>query len=178
MKRYAIGADPGSPVALALLSPAGKLINAVSWEDVGLHIEVRGKTTTMWANEPALIASVINQWMEDYTTLPPVMVIEAAAPRPGEGIVSSCKYVGSQYMLRGIAAGLGIPYQVVAPSKWKRDLGLLHSGTGAQAKEASRAKALAIWPDKAALLKRKKDHNLAEAALMGLWGTMHGVFSE
>lgn len=176
MRRFVIGVDPGSPIAMAIVSPAGNLKAAVSWEHVAIQHMAPNSKKMMWVNEPAVICNQLRLWIDKYTTKPPVMIIEGAAPRPGEGLVSACKYVGSQYMLRGIAAGMGLSYQVVAPNKWKRDLNL--TGYGEQAKEVARAKALATWPMGASLFSRKLDHNRAEAALLALWGAKHGTFSE
>jgi crossover junction endodeoxyribonuclease RuvC len=50
------------------------------------------------------------------------------------------------------------------PSRWKKALGL--NGEA----EASRARAIETWPNRADLFARKKDHNRAEAALLGLYG--------
>jgi hypothetical protein len=54
----------------------------------------------------------------------------------------------------------------VSPAKWKRALGLSDA-------ETSRAKAIETWPTQAGLFARKRDHNRAEAALLGLYGLKH-----
>lgn len=56
-------------------------------------------------------------------------------------------------------ASRGWPVEIIKPGIWKKAEGLTGKG-----KEASRAKALSRWPR--ADLKRKKDHNRAEALLL------------
>lgn len=69
------------------------------------------------------------------------------------------------------AIALGIPATIVDPQTWKRHFRLLGKD-----KEASRAKAIELYPDATPLLHRKKDHNRAEAVLIARYGldTMTG----
>ena len=60
---------------------------------------------------------------------------------------------------------LRIEVKAVEPQTWKRHFGLL-----TKPKDASREKALALFPDSAAMLARKKDHNRAEALLLAQYG--------
>jgi hypothetical protein len=55
------------------------------------------------------------------------------------------------------------PVRHVSPAKFKRALGLNSDG------EASRARAIDTWPMSADLFSRKRNHNRAEAALLGLY---------
>ena len=50
-----------------------------------------------------------------------------------------------------------------SPSRWKRYYGLNRDG------EASRRRALGLFPASAASFARKKDHHRAEAALLARW---------
>jgi hypothetical protein len=59
----------------------------------------------------------------------------------------------------------GIPVTIVEPSVWKR----FHKLPGKE-KEASRQRALEIFPASHALLARKLDHGRGEAALIALFG--------
>ena len=63
-------------------------------------------------------------------------------------------------MVRGVIAASGVPLHLVSPAKWKR-----HFGLDAD-KEKARALALRLWPTRADLFGRKKDHGRAEAALL------------
>ena len=97
------------------------------------------------------------------------MIIENIGPRPGEGVVSASKFVASMWMARVTAIALDMEYHLVAPSKWKRDLKLSSD------KELSRALAMKLWPNRVDKLKYKKDHNRAEAALLGYYGLKEGL---
>ena len=91
-------------------------------------------------------------------------IVEAVGCRPTDGrnrVLTMGKGVGA------IVDALEVcDVPVVAepvPSKWKADMGLSSD------KEASRAMALALFPAHAAMFKRKKDHDRAEACLLGVW---------
>lgn len=96
---------------------------------------------------------------------PDLIVVEMQGVRPGQGISS-----GGQTMLvyGGIVATamtIECTLELVAAAKWKRAMGLLGAG-----KELSRGKALKLYPELRHMLKRKKDHNRAEALLLAAWG--------
>lgn len=62
-----------------------------------------------------------------------------------------------------------IPVTYANPQRWKGFYGLIdREATPAERKEAARQCALRMWPDRLEL-QRKKDHNRAEAALIGNW---------
>lgn len=61
----------------------------------------------------------------------------------------------------------GCPIHLVAPTTWKKALGL------SKDKNASLDKARLLYPD--ASLDRKKDHNRAEALLIAHYGMTHGA---
>ena len=56
--------------------------------------------------------------------------------------------------------------ELVQPARWKRDM-RLHGGEGKG--ETSRLRAIELFPHMAEELKRKRDHNRAEALLMAQW---------
>lgn len=97
---------------------------------------------------------------------PRLIVIELAGARQMQGV----KSITQTWLVYGgivtLCLSLDCPVEIVAPAKWKRALGLL--GTD---KEASRAKALKLYPKLDHMLKRKKDHNRAEAVLLAKWGS-------
>jgi crossover junction endodeoxyribonuclease RuvC len=95
-------------------------------------------------------------------------VVEQAASRPGQGVSSTFKFGQSYGTILGVVGALAIPVRHVTPAKWKKALGL--SGDG----EASRARAIETWPVSADLFARKRDHNRAEAALIGLMAIKQG----
>ena len=64
---------------------------------------------------------------------------------------------------------LEVPMTIVEPTAWKK----FHQLRGGD-KEASRQRALQLFPAAHALLARRKDHGRAEAALIALAGVNHG----
>lgn len=93
--------------------------------------------------------------------------IEAVSHRPGEGTASIKKMGYGEGLWHGILRDPVVVQAVV----WKRALGLI----GAD-KEASRALAMVLYPGLEPQLKRKKDHNRADAILIchyGRWVMAH-----
>jgi hypothetical protein len=65
--------------------------------------------------------------------------------------------------------------ELVKPRMWKKDLGLKKTAdmTQSQVKECSRQLALHLFPGAGEPLRRKMDHNRAEALLIAEWGRRH-----
>ena len=63
---------------------------------------------------------------------------------------------------QGLLAGLEIPYELITPQRWKK---AMLDGTGKD-KEASRLKALQLFPSLEKELRFKKDEGRAEALLL------------
>lgn len=96
---------------------------------------------------------------------PDLIVIEHQGVRPKQGVSSSGQ---TMFMYGGLLATcltLGKPVEVVNAGKWKRLAGL-----NGKSKEYSRKKALRHFPSLLPRLKRKKDHNRAEALLLARFG--------
>lgn len=95
--------------------------------------------------------------------MPVTAIVEDVHAMPGNGVSTMFRFGQAKGTLLGICGALEIPVLMVSPSSWKRAMGLDSDG------ETSRLKALQRWPGLSAFLKRKKDHNRAEAALLGSW---------
>lgn len=67
----------------------------------------------------------------------------------------------SRGIVQAVLDVAGVRTELVQPLEWKRFYGLI-----GEEKDESRQKALHLYPDLAALLQRKKDHNRAEALLI------------
>lgn len=96
---------------------------------------------------------------------PSFAVIERAQAMPDQGGSSGFKYGRAVGHLEACVQGLLIPMQVIEAGAWKKAHGLLRSE-----KEASRQRALQLFPDVAGRLARKIDHNRAEAILIAHYG--------
>jgi len=141
-----IGIDPGLSGAIAAISPIG--INFIDCPT----IKVNGKTKP----NPTLMASELKQLV----TLNSIIIIENVHSMPGQGVSSMFSFGMGYGVWLGIVAALNIPVEFVSPQCWKKYYGL---GTD---KEASRVKALQLFPNEANNLKLKTHHGRAEALLL------------
>jgi crossover junction endodeoxyribonuclease RuvC len=105
----------------------------------------------------------IRTWLRMHQ--PQHAVIERAGSMPKQGVASTFKYGRAVGSLESVIACCEIPMTIAEPGVWKRYHGLY----GAE-KEASRQRALQLFPAAGALLARKMDHGRAEAALIALAG--------
>jgi len=89
-------------------------------------------------------------------------VVERVGSMPKQGVASTFKFGVSVGIIHGLVAALAVPMHLIAPTVWKRGVGL---PVGAD-KEAARALALRLYPQIHGL-ERKKDAGRAEALLIG-----------
>jgi len=100
-------------------------------------------------------------------------VIEEVGARPDQGASAVFTFGMCVGTILGAVSASGIPIELVSPQKWKaasRLGGLARD----EAKDAARAFATELWPDQRAAFKLKKNHGLAEAALMARWYFLSG----
>lgn len=90
--------------------------------------------------------------------------IEKAQTMPGQGISSSGRYMESFGMIQGICVGLKIPYLLVTPQRWKKEM----LPDMVKGKEASIIMAQRLFPD--LKMPRKKDHGKCDALMIALYG--------
>ena len=100
-------------------------------------------------------------------------VIEDVAAMPKQGVASMFRFGRAAGAIEGALAALKVPTTFVRPAIWKRDI-----GAKAKRDEDIRALAIQTWPDQAHRFARKRDHNRAEAALIGLWFLQFSGFRE
>jgi crossover junction endodeoxyribonuclease RuvC len=92
-------------------------------------------------------------------------VIERAQAMPKQGASSGFKYGRAIGAIEAAVSLTGVSLTIIEPTAWKR----FHGLRGGE-KEASRLRALMLFPTANALLCRRKDHGRAEAALIALYG--------
>uniref|UniRef100_A0A6M3IGY2 Uncharacterized protein n=2 Tax=viral metagenome TaxID=1070528 RepID=A0A6M3IGY2_9ZZZZ len=96
-------------------------------------------------------------------------VIEEAQSMPKQGVSSTFKYgVNFGRWLEWLDIA-GIPYQRIRPAKWKKAVCDGGARRGKDGKEYSLELARRLFPSVSEELKRKKDHNRAEALLIALY---------
>ena len=89
------------------------------------------------------------------------VVIEHVTAMPGQGVTSMFNFGQSFGILKGICSAMQLPVYFVRPAKWKKYFNLINSE-----KDASRTRAIEIFPYYSAKLSRKKDSNKADAILI------------
>ena len=89
------------------------------------------------------------------------VVIEHVTAMPGQGVTSMFNFGQSFGILKGICSAMQLSVYFVRPAKWKKYFNLINSE-----KDASRTKAIEIFPYYSSNLSRKKDSNKADAILI------------
>ena len=89
------------------------------------------------------------------------VVIEQVSAMPGQGVTSMFNFGQSFGILKGICSAMQLPMYFVRPAKWKKYFSLINSE-----KDASRTRAIEIFPYFSSQLSRKKDSNKADAILI------------
>ena len=89
------------------------------------------------------------------------VVIEQVSAMPGQGVTSMFNFGQSFGILKGICSAMQLPMYFVRPAKWKKHYNLINSD-----KDASRTRAIEIFPYFSAELSKKKDSNKADAILI------------
>ena len=80
---------------------------------------------------------------------------------PGQGVTSMFNFGQSFGILKGICASMQLSMHFVRPAKWKKYFNLINSE-----KDASRTRAIEIFPYFSSKLSKKKDSNKADAILI------------
>jgi crossover junction endodeoxyribonuclease RuvC len=145
-----LGIDPGLSGALALCRDG-------AWTTIDMPIAGDGKHHEI--NLP-----VLHGWLREQK--PGYAFLEYASARPGQGVTSMFRYGCTYGALKALIAALEIPLTIVAPTKWKPAVGLIRGDD----KEASRLRALQLFPEQAANLALKKHHGRADAMLLAYFG--------
>ena len=89
------------------------------------------------------------------------VVVEQVNAMPGQGVTSMFNFGQTFGAIKGITATLKIPIFFVRPSKWKKHFELINSS-----KDASRTKAIEMYPKLSNQLSKKKDVNKSDAILI------------
>ena len=90
-----------------------------------------------------------------------VVVVEHVNAMPGQGVTSMFNFGQTFGAIKGICAAIGLPIFFVRPAKWKKHFELINSS-----KDASRTKAIEMYPAISDQLSKKKDVNKADAILI------------
>ncbi len=151
---YIIGIDPGISGAICFLKD-GKIIDVIEMPSMA-----EGKKNKKQVNGNQLFNEIklrITDIHEDTVSV----VVEHVTAMPGQGVTSMFNFGQSFGVIKGICSAMQLPVHFVRPAKWKKYFNLINSS-----KDASRSRAIEIFPKVSDKLKRKKDSNKADAILI------------
>ncbi len=149
-----IGIDPGISGSICFLEN-GKILDVIE-----MPVMTDGKKNKKQVNGSQVFNEVtkrINQFEKNQIRV----VIEHVSAMPGQGVTSMFNFGQSFGILKGICTAMQLPMYFVRPAKWKKYFNLLNSE-----KDASRTRAIEIFPYFSSQLSRKKDSNKADAILI------------
>ena len=149
-----IGIDPGISGSICFFKD-GKIIDVVEMPTM-----TEGKKNKKQVNG-SQIFNEISEKIKNLDKKEIKVVIEQVSAMPGQGVTSMFNFGQSFGILKGICSAMQLPMYFVRPAKWKKYFNLINSE-----KDASRTRAIEIFPYFSSQLSRKKDSNKADAILI------------
>ena len=148
-----IGIDPGISGSICFFEN-GKIIEAIE-----MPVMTEGKKNKKQVNG----AQIYNEFLKRINNKDDDIrvVIEQVSAMPGQGVTSMFNFGQSYGILKGICSAMQLPMFFVRPAKWKKYFNLINSQ-----KDASRTRAIEIFPYFSSQLSKKKDANKADAILI------------
>ena len=149
-----IGIDPGISGAICFFE------NGQVKEIINMPVMADGKKNKRQINGPQTYNEILKR-INNYPKKDIIVVIEQVSAMPGQGVTSMFNFGQSFGVLKGICSAMQLSMYFVRPAKWKKYFNLINSQ-----KDASRTKAIEIFPYISTQLSRKKDANKADAILI------------
>ena len=149
-----IGIDPGISGAICFFVD-GKVI-----EVINMPTMTEGKKNKKQVNG-AQVYNEISKQVKKSESKGIRVIIEQVSAMPGQGVTSMFNFGQSFGILKGICSAMQLPMYFVRPAKWKKYFNLINSE-----KDASRTRAIEIFPYFSSQLSKKKDSNKADAILI------------
>ena len=149
-----IGIDPGISGSICFFQD-GKIIDVVEMPTM-----IEGKKNKKQVNG-SQIFNEISYRIKKIDKKDIKVVIEQVSAMPGQGVTSMFNFGQSFGILKGICSAMQLPMFFVRPAKWKKYFNLINSQ-----KDASRTRAIEIFPYFSSQLSKKKDSNKADAILI------------
>ena len=149
-----IGIDPGISGSICFFQD-GKIIDVVEMPTM-----IEGKKNKKQVNGSQIV-NEISEKIKELDKREIKVVIEQVSAMPGQGVTSMFNFGQSFGILKGICSSMQLPMYFVRPAKWKKYFNLINSE-----KDASRTRAIEIFPYFSNQLSRKKDSNKADAILI------------
>jgi crossover junction endodeoxyribonuclease RuvC len=149
-----IGIDPGISGSICFLQD-GKIVDVVEMPTM-----TEGKKNKKQVNGSQIV-NEISEKIKELDKREIKVVIEQVSAMPGQGVTSMFNFGQSFGILKGICSSMQLPMYFVRPAKWKKYFNIINSE-----KDASRTRAIEIFPYFSNQLSRKKDSNKADAILI------------
>ena len=149
-----IGIDPGISGSICFLD-SGKILDVIE-----MPIMTDGKKNKKQVNGSQVYNEVTKR-IKQFEKNQIRVVIEHVSAMPGQGVTSMFNFGQSFGILKGICTAMQLPMYFIRPAKLKKYFNLLNSE-----KDASRTRAIEIFPYFSSQLSRKKDSNKADAILI------------
>ena len=149
-----IGIDPGISGSICFFQD-GKIVDVVEMPTM-----TEGKKNKKQVNGSQIV-NEISEKIKDLDKREIKVVIEQVSAMPGQGVTSMFNFGQSFGILKGICSSMQLPMYFVRPAKWKKYFNLINSE-----KDASRTRAIEIFPYFSNQLSKKKDSNKADAILI------------
>ena len=149
-----IGIDPGISGSICFFQD-GKIIDVVEMPTM-----TEGKKNKKQVNGSQIFNEITDR-IKKLDKKDIKVIIEQVSAMPGQGVTSMFNFGQSFGILKGICSAMQLPMYFVRPAKWKKYFNLINSE-----KDASRTRAIEIFPYFSNQLSKKKDSNKADAILI------------
>ena len=147
-----IGIDPGLSGGIAILDDL-KILDIYD-----MPIMSEGKKNKNQLNSAQLVNIIKKNIITNGDTF---LIVEQVSAMPGQGVTSMFNFGQSFGILKGICSAMHLSMHFVRPARWKKYFNLIKCE-----KDASRTKAIEIFPYFSTNLSKKKDANKADAILI------------
>ena len=149
-----IGIDPGISGSICFLED-GKIIDVLEMPTMA-----DGKKNKRQVNGSQIYNEILKR-IHKIERQDIRVIIEQVSAMPGQGVTSMFNFGQSFGILKGICSAMQLSMYFVRPTKWKKYFNLINSE-----KDASRTKAIEMFPYFSSQLSKKKDTNKADAILI------------
>ena len=149
-----IGIDPGISGSICFFKD-GKILDVIEMPTM-----TEGKKNKRQVNGSQIYNEILKR-LDKIESHQIKVIIEQVSAMPGQGVTSMFNFGQSFGILKGICSAMQLPMYFVRPAKWKKYYNLINSE-----KDASRTRAIEIFPNFSSQLSKKKDSNKADAILI------------
>ena len=149
-----IGIDPGISGSICFLE------DGIIKDVIEMPTMIEGKKNKKQVNGSQIFNEICLR-IKTYEEKNIKVVVEQVSAMPGQGVTSMFNFGQSFGILKGICSAMQLPIYFVRPAKWKKYFNLINLE-----KDASRTRAIEIFPYFSSNLSKKKDSNKADAILI------------